>query len=174
MVFLCIDKMKTPLEKMPLTPWWSLISCVSMSPTKTPIFSKTLRWDEPFSSADICQDMVITCTFKLTRWALPILSSTLDTPLQELSKLSRCQTATYHVHITSARPSCSLWFILPGWGRQWPCEECFRHNNPPEEALTAVFSLVANKAVAVKPRLADTLQCSKESLAACGEGLFRG
>lgn len=29
-------------------------------------------------------------------------------------------------------------------------------NNPLEEALTAVFSLVANKAVAVKPRLADS------------------
>lgn len=30
-------------------------------------------------------------------------------------------------------------------------------NSPPEEALAAVFSPVANKAVAVKPRLADAL-----------------
>ena len=29
-------------------------------------------------------------------------------------------------------------------------------NNPLEEALTAVFPLMANKAAAVKPRLADT------------------
>lgn len=53
------------------------------------------------------------------------LPSTLDARQQELSKLSGCQTATYHVNITSGRPSCSLWFILPRWGWQWPCEECF-------------------------------------------------
>lgn len=34
-------------------------------------------------------------------------------------------------------------------------------NNPREEALTAVFSPVANKTVAVKPRLADTLNAPR-------------
>lgn len=125
------------------------------------IFPKTLQWDEQFTSADMCQDMVITCTLKLTHWASPILSSTLDMPQQELSKLSSCQTATYYVHITSARPSCSLWFILPGWGWQRPCGECFRLNNPPEEALKAVFSLVAYTAVAVEQKLADTLNAPR-------------
>lgn len=85
----------------------------------------SFRWDEAFTSADICQAMVITCTFKLTRQAQPTLSTTLDMRQQELSKLSRCQTVTYHVHITTARRSGSLWFILPGWWWQWPCEECF-------------------------------------------------
>lgn len=34
-------------------------------------------------------------------------------------------------------------------------------NNPREEALIAVFSLVANQAVAVKPRLVDTLNAPR-------------
>lgn len=81
-----------------------------------------IRGNELFISADIYRDTVITCTFKLTCWATPILSSTLDMKRQELSKY---QTATYHVHVTTARQSCSLWFILHRCGWQWPCEEYF-------------------------------------------------
>lgn len=56
------------------------------------------------------------------------------------------------VHVTRGCPSCSLWFILPRWGWQRPCEECFNLTT----LQRGLSQLCANKAAAVKPRLAHT------------------
>lgn len=154
---LCSDR----ITKIPLSPWWSPISDIPRHPLHLSFqrpSTSSLRWDEPFTESGYGDYMYFQSD---TRWAPPMLSSTLDAQQQELNKLSRRQTVTYHVHVTSGRLSCSLWFILPTRGMAMTLWGMLQLNNPPEEALTAVFSLVANKAVAVKPRLAHTLNAPR-------------